>query len=284
MHKIKVALFSIVPMIVSIGIQFFSVYYLLFIAAVFLFGIAPSITGKIYSFYDMLTLASDMDFNTIAMIIFSFSCIIVFGIWYRKRCGGTFHIDIKKEVHPLEVLGIFLLIPGTQYLSSVVAVFISAIFPSWMETYETMLETAGLGENISLIMFIYSVCLAPVSEELIFRGVTLGIARRAFPFWIANILQAFLFGVFHMNPLQGCYTFIIGLILGYICHKGGSIYHAVFFHFLFNLWGTTAAQWMININPLLQGCIVILSLFLGLSFGFFFFHMGNQRKTENHNI
>ena len=147
-----------------------------------------------------------------------------------------------------------------------------------METYQEMLETAGLDGNITLIMFVYSVLMAPISEELIFRGVTLRIAQRALPFWPANILQAALFGLFHMNPLQGCYTFVIGLILGYIVHKGGSIYHVIVFHFLFNLWGTSAAQWMINLNPLLQGLIVCLSLILGLGLGFYCFHLGNRKK------
>ncbi len=280
MKTVKTTLFAIVPTLICIGLQFFAVYYLLFIAAIFLFGFGPSITGKSYDMSDMMTLAQNMDFNTIAMIIFSFCCIITFGIWYKKRCGGSFHLNLKKEFHPLEILGIIFLVPGTQYLSALVASLVSAIFPSWLETYEQMLETAGLGEDITLIMFIYSVLMAPISEELIFRGVTLGIAQRVLPFALANTLQAALFGLFHMNPLQGCYTFIIGLILGYIIHKGGTIYHVILFHFLFNLWGTTAAQWMINLNPLLQGMIVILSLILGLNLGFFFFHLGNRKKQS----
>lgn len=280
MNKIKTALFSTVPMLLSIAIQFFAVYYLLFIAIVFLFVIGPAVTGEIYDISDLLTLVENMDFNTVAMIIFSFCCMVVFGIWYRKRCGGTFRLNIKKEFHPLEILGIVFLIPGTQFLSSMVAALVSVIFPSWMDAYQELLETAGLDGDITLIMFIYSVLMAPISEELIFRGVTLRVAQRAFPFWIANIIQAFLFGAFHMNPLQGCYTFVIGLILGYICHKGGSLYHVIFFHFLFNLWGTTAAQWLLELNPLLQGMVVILSLILGLGIGFLCFYLGNQKKKE----
>ena len=278
MKKLKTGLFSAVPMLLSIGLQFFAVYYLLFIAAIFLFGIGPAVTGEYRDINDLFILVEDMDFNTLAMLIFSFCCIVVFGIWYKKRCGGTFRIDIKKEMHPLELLGITLLIPGTQYLSSVVASVISIFFPSWLIAYEELLETAGLGEDITLLMFVYSVLFAPISEELIFRGVTMRIAQRAFPFWIANIIQAFLFGVFHMNPLQGCYTFALGLILGYICQKGGSLYHVIFFHFLFNLWGTTATLWMVDLNVIAQGLIVIGSLIFGLGLGFYFFRLGNKRK------
>ena len=280
MKKLKTALFSTVPLLIGIGLQFFAVYYLLFVATIFLYVIGPNITGEIHNFSEFVELTQNADFSTIAMIIFSFCCIVVFGIWYRKRCGGTFRLNIKKELHPFELLGLLFLVPGAQYISSFVATIISVIFPSWMKAYEELLETAGLGENITVIMLIYSVFMAPVSEELLFRGVTLRIAQRAFPFWIANIIQAALFGIFHMNPLQGCYTFIIGLILGYIFHKGGSIYHAIIFHFLFNLWGTVVAQWMLDISPILQGLIIIISIFFGLGFGFFFFILGNRKKLQ----
>ena len=87
-------------------------------------------------------------------------------------------------------------------------------------------------------MLLYSVLLAPVCEELIFRGTTMHLARRALPFWLANTMQALLFGLFHMNWIQGIYAFALGLVLGYVCEKGGSIYYSILLHILFNLWGT----------------------------------------------
>ena len=278
MKKTKTLLFSSVPFFLSIGLQFVAVYYLLFIAAIFLFGIAPAIQGTSYSEYDLFALTSDMNFTTLLSIVFSVSCIAVFSIWYYKSCSGNFKINVKKSFHPFEILGIVLLIPGTQFLSSIVTSIVSVIFPSWLEDYMELMESAGLSGDIPLLMMIYSVLLAPISEELIFRGVTLRIARRAFPFWIANIIQALLFGIFHMNLLQGCYTFVLGLVLGYICEKGGTIYHVIFFHFLFNLWGTTASQWLLVENEMAQGLIIIVGTVVGLAGGFHFFNKGNRLK------
>lgn len=278
MKKFQNLLFSSVPMLISLAIQIVVVFYVLFIAIAFLFGYAPLVTGVSYDYSDLMELAADTEFNTLVMVIFSVSCSITFGIWYKKRCGGTFKINVKKDFHPLELLGIAFLIPGAQYLSSIVTALVSTAFPSWLADYEEMMETAGLSEDISVLMMLYSVILAPISEELIFRGVTLRIAQRTFPFWIANIIQAFFFGVFHMNMLQGCYTFVLGLILGYICYKGGSIYHVIFFHFLFNLWGTTAAEWLVVENETLYGLIVIFGCIIGLTLGFSLFHIGNKKK------
>lgn len=278
MKKIKTLLFSSVPFLLALGLQFVAVYYLLFIAAIFLFGIAPSATGTTYNIDDLMALASNMDFNTVISIIFSVFCIALFAIWYYRSCSGNFKLNIKKDFHGFEILGIILLVPGTQFMSSIVTGMISMAFPSWLEDYMELIENAGLSGEVSLLMMIYSVCLAPISEELIFRGVTLRIARRTFPFWIANFIQALLFGIFHMNPLQGCYTFILGLFMGYICEKGGTLYHAIFFHFLFNLWGTTASEWLLVGDETTQGLIIIVGTIVGLSGGFYFFHKGNKSK------
>lgn len=278
MKKFKTLLFSSVPFMLAFGLQIIAVYYLLFLAALFLFGIAPALQDRVYTENDLFALASDMNFNTVASIIFAVFCIVLFAIWYYKSCGGDFKIDIKKSFHPYEVLGIALLVPGAQFMSSIVTSMISLVFPTWLEDYMELIENAGLSGDVSLLMMLYSVLLAPVSEELIFRGVTYRIARRSFPFWFANILQAFLFGVFHMNPLQGCYTFILGLFMGYICEKGGSLYHAILFHFLFNLWGTTASEWLLLGDALTQGLIILFGTVIGLSGGLYFFRKGNRLK------
>ena len=72
---------------------------ILFIACMFLFGIAPAINGTTYSFDDFFALASNMDFNTVVSIVFSVTCLAVFGIWYYKDFGGTFKVDVKKNFH-----------------------------------------------------------------------------------------------------------------------------------------------------------------------------------------
>lgn len=278
MKKFKTLLFSSVPFLVGIGIQTAASYYLLFIAAIFLFGVAPAVQGTTYTIDDLLELTTNMDFTIVLSIIFSVCCIAFFTIWYYKSCSGNFKIDVKKDFHAFEILGIIFLVPGAQFMSSIVTGIISTIFPTWLEDYMELIESAGLSGEVPLLMMIYTVCLAPISEELIFRGVTYRIARRAFPFWVANIIQAVLFGIFHMNPLQGCYTFVIGLFMGYICEKGGTLYHAILFHFLFNLWGTTAGEWLVVEDETLMGLIVMIGTVVGLSAGLYFFHKGNEKK------
>ena len=131
-----------------------------------------------------------------------------------------------------------MLMPGTQYLTTYIMSFVASLFPHWMDAYESLLETAGLDDQISILMVICSVIFAPFCEELVFRGVTMHQAKKCLPFWAVNLLQALLFGIFHMNMIQGIYAFCLGLVLGYVCNRGGSIYYSLLLHMLFNFWGT----------------------------------------------
>lgn len=279
MKKISTFLFSFVPFLIGFGIQYFIVIYFAILAAIFMLEVGPIISGTNYSSDDLMTLFADMNFNTIVMIAFSVSCIAIFGIWYYKSCGGNYRFSIKKDFHPLQLGGLLIMLPATQFATSLLMSILTVIFPKWWEEYQALMEANGLDGKVPVLMMIYSVCLAPISEELIFRGVTMRIARRAFPFWAANIIQAVLFGVFHMNWLQGCYAFALGLILGYICERGGSIYYSILFHFLFNLWGTTS-QWLNSVNEYVLGAIILGSTFIILPLGFLMFRQGIIKKKE----
>ena len=74
-------------------------------------------------------------------------------------------------------------------------------------------EVSGASDTFS--MFLYSALLAPILEEIFFRGYIL---RELRPYGkrFAILGSAFLFGIFHGNLLQTPYAFLIGLVLGYI--------------------------------------------------------------------
>jgi membrane protease YdiL (CAAX protease family) len=93
-------------------------------------------------------------------------------------------------------------------------------------------------EGNVILTFISTIILAPISEELIFRGVIMKKARHAFPFAVANVMQALLFGVLHGNIIQGTYAFVLGLSLGYVTYKFESILPAILIHCMLNLLGS----------------------------------------------
>ncbi|MBO5293407.1 MAG: CPBP family intramembrane metalloprotease [Lachnospiraceae bacterium] len=77
--------------------------------------------------------------------------------------------------------------------------------------------------------------LAPVLEELIFRGVVYRICVRRIPWQAAAVVSAVLFAVYHGNMIQGCYAFVMGLLLGYVYHHFDTLAAPILFHGAANL-------------------------------------------------
>lgn len=230
-------------------------------------------------FIVLLTLGKSTDFMDSFYILYSVLNLFLFGIWYLLRYRDTLCIE-RSHFRPLKLLGILFLIPGTQYLSAIVTAFVSLLFPAQYESYLQLMETSGILDETSLMMMLYTVILAPITEELIFRGVTFQITKRTFPFWIANFIQAVFFGIFHFNLVQGIYTFVLALFLGYICEKT-SLYHSILFHILFNLWGVVIAEHLLIEDPMLQGLFIIVSATLGITLGLSLFRKGNRVLQED---
>lgn len=112
---------------------------------------------------------------------------------------------------------------------------------------------------------------APFFEELLFRGVVLGILvliinrlHRDPVFWYAaaNIIQALLFALYHGNVYQGIYAFLIGLIFGYIFILTGSAVPGMVAHSSVNLFGLFAERVIpAEISPILQWALAFAGLF-----------------------
>lgn len=281
MKKAGSFFFTFVPVLLALGLQFAAMFFAVGVSSLIEFlWYNPSKNITFWEIYtDLSVLWSTLRFNAGLMILFSISCIAVFGLWYYGRYEGNFLPKPSAVFHPVSVLGLILLTPAAQYLTSYLISFISVLFPSWLKAYQKLMESAGLDEKIGITMFFYSVLLAPVSEELIFRGVTLRQAKKTLPFWAANIFQAVLFGAFHMNMIQGIYAFCLGLLLGYICEKSGSIYNSIFLHFLFNLFGTVLSGLLtIGTSALALAACFFVSLVLGI-LGIFLFRLGAEKNS-----
>lgn len=77
--------------------------------------------------------------------------------------------------------------------------------------------------------------IAPITEELLFRGVfQYGLTQNYGP-TKGIILTSICFGVFHITPWQGIGATLIGLLLGLVVHRTGSIFSSMTLHAIWNL-------------------------------------------------
>lgn len=279
MKKVCYFFSSFLPIIMAFCAQFLALALMLGVAALFLYPAIPSARGSDTDIYSLFDLLLDMNFNSCVMILYTIICIVLLGLWYYYSCGGDFLPQPSRTFNTLEFIAIVVLVPGMQFFTTFLMGIISEIFPKWMEQYEKLMETAGLTSDISPIMLVYAVILGPICEELIFRGVTMRQARKALPFWLANLLQAFLFGLFHGNWIQGIYAFTLGLVFGFICERGGSIYYTILFHILFNLWGTVISEQLSGIEETpLTALVMFVIMIVSLVLGTLLFIFGMKKK------
>lgn len=96
----------------------------------------------------------------------------------------------------------------------------------------------GAFEEISVspvIVILSATVVAPIYEEIIFRGILLkGMAKKINPN-IALVVVSLLFAVVHFNIPQGINAFLLGLVVGFIYLTTQSIYLSIFAHFINNL-------------------------------------------------
>ena len=138
---------------------------------------------------------------------------------------------------------------GMQIVTTLIMVLVNILLPSVMEEYNTLVDGSGI-TTYGLMWVISTLVLPPLVEEAGFRGLGLTYLERAgVPFAVANIVQALAFGIFHMNLTQGIYTFVLGLALGYVTHRSGSIAPAMLMHLVYNLMGTLGSDLIYSYLP-----------------------------------
>lgn len=79
------------------------------------------------------------------------------------------------------------------------------------------------------------VVVAPLAEELLFRGIIFRKAKEFMPLWVAMVVSAVAFGLYHGNLQQGLYAFLCGCALAWVYAVTDSFAVSVLFHATANL-------------------------------------------------
>jgi membrane protease YdiL (CAAX protease family) len=96
-------------------------------------------------------------------------------------------------------------------------------------------NNAGVSTNIwqYLMLVLVVGIVPPIVEELLFRGVIFKELSKVNK-WVAVFGSALLFALFHMNPAQFVFQFIMGVIYGFVVMRTGNVIHAMILHFVNN--------------------------------------------------
>ncbi len=201
--------------VVYYGAQLLLSFYAGIIAA-----FLPNPEGFLMDNLMLLTLLSGL----VALVFF-----LLFPVARRKPIGESFDIR-KPSLHAIPLL-VFLGITA----SLAVSVLLSLIpFPEW--AWEVYRESVGEPLSQTDFVTVASVVLmAPILEEILFRGILMKQLSRFMPSVLALFLSAALFGLAHWNLIQSTYAFLCGALMGFIYLRYRSIASSMLFHFGFNI-------------------------------------------------
>ena len=193
----------------------FLIFFFITIVPLFILVVIEVLNGK---YYDIGTI------NDIAIVegityfglIFSAAMIMLYD--YRKH--GKY-IKYKKDFLPKYIFA------GLIFYG--IVTLILSFFPeSMMDGYNSQMDNTFSSATILGIALI-----APVSEELTFRGIineSLGIIN---PYY-GMVVSSLLFAIMHRHPIQMGYAFLMGMLCCIINKNKGSIFPSIIMHISIN--------------------------------------------------
>ena len=134
-----------------------------------------------------------------------------------------------------------------------------------IEDYSSAVGTLNVGSPWASL--IATVIVAPIFEEILFRGLILNALRKAMPLTVAVILQALLFGFMHGQILWMAYSFIFGIVLAIARLRYKSLFACIALHFSFNALSALMMALSFNLpESFLPGLLIFIPAVLLASF------------------
>lgn len=168
-----------------------------------------------------------------SMLIYTVTLILPFGIYALCiKIPPQVAAPFRKAKLGLTIGGVFIGL-GASVLASYATSYLQSFFGNFgvgLEMPEYVLPQTAAGT----VLYLISMVLLPAFvEEIVFRGIVMQSLRR-FGDLFALVTSALVFGIFHLNPIQMPYAFIVGLFMGYFVMRSGSLWAGVLIHFFNN--------------------------------------------------
>lgn len=142
----------------------------------------------------------------------------------------------KNDMKPGLWIQMFFMSVALMYIGNIIGTILTTVLNRITGLNFSASVQDMIAESNLLAVFIFSVILAPVIEELLFRKLLIDrlivLGDRA-----AIVISSIMFGVMHGNFTQIFYAFGIGLILGYVYVRTGKLKYNIGIHMLFNFLG-----------------------------------------------
>lgn len=175
---------------------------------------------------------SDAQGDALATLLSNGLVFVVVMHHCRMTYGDLFHPGRSSVTATIALLTlpVLLLVPGLLVLDTGMDLLLTAALP--LSTWEEQAFARMVGGNLGAIA---GTCLlAPVLEEMLFRGIILRSFLVQYERWGAIAGSALIFGVAHLNIYQFIGAFIVGLVLGWLFERSRSLFPCILLHATYN--------------------------------------------------
>lgn len=131
-----------------------------------------------------------------------------------------------------------------------------------LETLETMLNYNSTFEY--LVLFASVVIIAPILEELLFRGILFSETKKYLNVTASMVINGLCFAIYHMNIIQGINTFFMGMVLSYVYYYRRNIKEAIAIHMINNF-----IAMVMDVNyylTIIMGTIAFISIIFAIKY------------------
>lgn len=198
---------------------------------------------------------------------------------YRKRMAEAKLFCPFKSIRPLNFISLIILGLSINFMIEYVLELLSQIdiFYDLFNHYSEI-SNVLLGGSFILGLLVTGI-VAPIFEEILFRGLIFGELKKITSVKLAILIQAIIFGVYHFNFIQSSYAVVIGVILGYVCYKTNSLLSSILLHITFNSFSLIIIKF-IPTAFLEKNSTFILAAAIILFFVFGFVFIKNNRNLN----
>lgn len=175
-----------------------------------------------------LAVVDPRDINAVVVLLGNGILFTLLLGYKRMTYGSLFHASNSSVGATIGLLAlpILLTIPGTELAVSALVGIIEWLFP--LSRAEQAMFDRMMSNDLATIV---SVCvLAPILEEMLFRGIILRSFLLQYTRKRAFIYSSLVFGAAHLNIYQFTAAFLVGLVLAWVYERTRSLWPCILLH------------------------------------------------------
>ena len=170
--------------------------------------------------------------STVLSCIYQFGTLLIITIFINKSFNTSNEVTNKFKIRKRDYLFVPLLVFSYIFITYGWFDYILFSIPTG-DMFESAMEYF---ESLPIVILLIETCIiAPIFEEVLYRGILLKGLINKYNSKRAIVYSALIFGIAHLNIPQGINAFLLGLILGTVFYYTRSIYLCIIMHFVNNL-------------------------------------------------